>query len=143
MSTKPVLILGILAAGAVGVFFSQKLWKKEITTIPTEKAPPQAKQVIPPMDKGAGQMPGGNGPPANLPPEIEKLNAMQEEIAKLSDEEIEKEMASLKKQAQDSGLLADNVDVNQRPELKAMLTRMALLRVEKAKRGKKAEADGP
>lgn len=74
----------------------------------------------------------------NLPPDIAGLNAIQEEIGKLSQEEITKQMADLKAELKSSGLLdkvnKDLVKGEEKEKAKNMLVRLSLLAVEQRKR---------
>lgn len=76
--------------------------------------------------------------------ELNKLTAMQTEVAGMSDDAITKEIDTLKEKTQAMGLVkagqSSNFNINAHPEAKEMLMRMAILRVEKAKRAQKAVA---
>lgn len=76
-----------------------------------------------------------------LPPDIEKLNAIQSEIATLTDAEIAieetKYNASLKAKNLVEKLNNNTIDASERAYAKDVLIRLALLRIEKGKRSAK------
>src|SRR5262245_11407860 len=78
--------------------------------------------------------------------DVDKLNTMQAEIAKMADEDIAKETEGIKAKVKQMGIVkpgpASNINLNAHPETKDLLTRMALLRVEKAKRERKQAIGG-
>lgn len=77
-----------------------------------------------------------------LPPEIVKLNSIQEEIGKLSDEEILKQINDLKTELKAGDLVGrvnkGMVEGKEKERAKDMLVRLSLLGVEKSKRAQKA-----
>lgn len=71
-------------------------------------------------------------------PKVEQLDALQRSIVKLSDDELLAELENLKSSIYKSGLVRQNpeqVDLNNHPTAKEVLTRLSLVRVEMAKRG--------
>ncbi len=82
--------------------------------------------------------------PPTLPPEIVKLNAIQAEIGKLSDEDIESQLDSLKTKLKAENLIEKMnkgmAEGEEKERAKDMLIRVSLLTVEKTKRGKKANS---
>lgn len=102
-----------------------------IPALPGHNAPAGGQPVVPPPN----------------PEALNKMNAMQAEIAKLGDDEIAKELETIKAKAQ-AGITKSNtpgqapkIDFNGHPEMKDLMMRMALLRVEKAKRAQKPPAE--
>ncbi len=145
MTTKRWSIIAAMV-GVMGVlgFMSSKMWQK-----PTEKAMAE-KQAMPPVPGMPSSMPNQNGNVPPMPPEVMKLNEMQAEIAKLTDQQISDEMLGIKtKVAKMDGNKINEpakFDTNMPPEKKDLLMRLALLRVERSKRDRAkpmaAEAGG-
>lgn len=131
MTPKKVLLgLTLVAFGAVAVMMAKQKYDT-----------PKADE-----NKAASAT---HGEPLKAPPptnnkELNKLNAMQSEIGQLSDENLAKEIETVKTKAEHLGLIKgakpQNFDMNANPEAKEVLMRMALLRVEKAKRDRKQAA---
>lgn len=133
LQKKSGLVITAIALSAFAVLLVVKLSsktnmqeKRNAVAIPDQAAQPQE----------VSQKKANNG-------DMAKLNLMQTEIATLTDADIAKEIETIKIKAQQSGLLrnTENVDINEHPEAKELLMRMALLRIEKAKRDKKIAAE--
>ena len=103
--------------------------------------PGEAKPLAKMVDAEAEAAP--KAPPA-LPPEIVKLNEIQAEIGKLSDEDIVSQIDALKAKLKAENLIEKMnqgmVEGEEKERAKDMLIRVSLLTVEKTKRGKKANS---
>jgi hypothetical protein len=71
-------------------------------------------------------------------PQLERLNSMQKDVAAMANEDILQEIARLSASVHKSGLIKQNpeeFDLEKHPAAKEVLMRLALLRIERAKRG--------
>lgn len=129
--SKSIVMLGLLLVFSFSC--SRSKGSDKASSGPIQEA--QAKEVPQHGTKTAA--------PKELPPDVLKLNAIQDEIAKLSDEDIIKEEtkfnASLRANNLIDRLNANEVDANERAYAKDLLIRLALLRIEKGKRSAKAK----
>lgn len=73
------------------------------------------------------------------PPEIEKLNAVQKELATLTDDALSEEFTKLSDEIKSNEVFSNNgakdVNFKEHPELKEKLIRLSLIRAERSKRG--------
>lgn len=170
--TKPGVALSIIGLSAFGGFFALQYFDSHktpelesakstppVAVVPAAQAnvahkTPEVKgaEAAPPVAKApatqangqnaSNQLPPGiKAPP--VPPEVEKLNAIQKELVTLSAEELEKEVVTLKAKLNQNDLLKrmkeEKLEGTEKDEAKQMLIRLALLNVEKAKRGASAK----
>jgi hypothetical protein len=134
MANKNLLIgLSIVALGGIAVVVATQVPKN----LPEQKV--NSAQQIPKLPDGINAQ-----PPQQMPAptkDVAKLNAMQAEVASLSDEAVAKEIDSIKEKVKQMGMIkpgqSSNFNLKDHPEAKDMLMRMGLLRVEKAKRDRK------
>lgn len=133
MSTSKVIsTCVVLLLGTIGLIVTNHYTKDaaaEQALIAKDKVAVEAAKI-------ARAMPEPDHVAAN--PELAKLNSMQAEIKGMDIASIEKEMAELKIAIEKTGLLNKGARPEeatlQNPQIKEMLMRMALMRVEKNKR---------
>lgn len=91
-----------------------------------------------PKEETAQAVSGNNGMP-KPPPEIEKLNVVQKELAALTDDALSEEFTKLSDEIKSNEVFSNgggkDVNFKEHPELKEKLIRLSLIRAERSKRG--------
>lgn len=130
--TKPGIVLSIIGVGAFAGFFLIQAFDSHKTTSNATNPLGAISSAPVPVDIPARNV------PENLPPEIQKLNAVQNEIAGMTKEQLEKETELLKAKLKENDLLTrmkeKKLEGAEKEQAKEMLIRLSLIGVEKAKR---------